>query len=512
MSLPTSVDTLVIGGGTGGAVCAGLLAEHGAESVLLVEAGPDYGPFDDGHWPADLLDARAIPLSHDWGFNSGTALTGRVLDFPRARVVGGCSAHNGCTAVLGARADYDEWERLGATGWGAREMEPLLEMVRARFRVRRYSLEELAPAQAAFVKAGQSVGLPLAEDLDTIEASVGVGPMAANIVDGIRWNSSFAFLDPVRGNRRLTIAGDCLVDRVVVENGVATGAAVIRGGTRHEIRASRVILCAGAYGTPSILLRSGIGPAQDLERIDVPVTVDLPGVGANLLDHPCTQMDFLGSEAFAQAMRDGDWPDEQAVARAKSSLCDEGPYDLHVFIVAGANSGHPGLPPISIYGGAMKGRSQGRLTLRDAQPDSLPLIDPRYLSDPEGHDETVLREARELMTRMTRVPELAQMLGQEAAADKPMAENVVNYCHPAGTSRLGAADDREAVVGPDGTVHGVDQLYVADSSLMPTITRGNINLPTAAIAARIASLVLDIDPAVLANAAARDQTATSLTE
>ena len=117
--LPTETGTLVIGGGTGGAVCAGLLAEHGTEPVLLLEAGPDYGALADDRWPAELLDARSIPLSHDWGFDSGSALRGRVLDFPRARVIGGCSAHNGCTAALGARADYDEWEAAGNVGWGA---------------------------------------------------------------------------------------------------------------------------------------------------------------------------------------------------------------------------------------------------------------------------------------------------------------------------------------------------------------------------------------------------------
>lgn len=504
MTLPVETDTLVIGGGTGGAVCAGLLAEHGTGSVLLLEAGPDYGPIQDGRWPADLLDARAIPLSHDWGLDSGSALGDRVLDFPRARVLGGCSAHNGCTAAVGARVDYDEWEAAGAPGWGARAMEPLLALVRERFRVCTYSVDELGPAQAAFIEAGQAVGLPFAEDLDTLEASVGIGPMAANIVDEIRWNSAFAFLDPARASGRLTIAGDCLVDRVIVRDGAAVGVIAYRAGTRYEVRASRVILCGGAYGTPAILLRSGIGPAADVRRLEIPVVADLPGVGANLLDHPCTQMDFAGSPEFAAAMRERAWPDEQSVARARSSLCDDGPYDIHVFIVAGANSGHPNLPPISIYGGAMKARSRGRVTLRDSRPDSLPLIDPGYLSDPDHHDEIVLEEARELMSEMTDNPRLARMLGPASPARGAIADTVVNYCHPAGTCRLGSPDDRDAVTSAKGAIHGIDGLYVADASVMPTITRGNINLPTAAIAARVVSLVLDIDPAGLARAAASD--------
>ena len=174
-------------------------------------------------------------------------------------------------------------------------MTPLLEMVRDRFRVRTYPMSELTPAQAAFVRAGQIVGLPYADDLDSLEAGVGVGPMAANVVDGTRWNSAFAFLDPVRDNQLLHIASDFLVDRLIIEHGVVTGVIAIKDGVRSTVRAARVVLCAGAYGSPAILLRSGIGPAADLKRLGIPLVVDLPGVGANLLDHPCTQMDFRGS-------------------------------------------------------------------------------------------------------------------------------------------------------------------------------------------------------------------------
>jgi choline dehydrogenase-like flavoprotein len=495
--LPPETGTIVIGGGTGGAACAGLLAEHGTEPVLLLEAGPDYGALIDGRWPAELLDARYIPLSHDWGLDSGSALPGRVLDFPRARVMGGCSAHNGCTAALGARTDYDAWEADGNEGWGSKDMTPLLEMVRERFRVRTYSMDELTPIQAAFVSAGQSVGLPFADDLDTLEAGVGTGPMAANIVNGVRWNSSFAFIDPVRSNPLLRIAGNVLVERLIVERGVVKGVVAIRDGTRAEVRAARVIVCAGVYGTPALLLRSGIGPAADATRLGIAVVADLPGVGENLLDHVCAQMDFRGSSEFATSLTSRGWsPDEQCVARARSSRCDDGPYDIHVFMVAGANSGHPNLPPISMYGGAMKARSAGRVTLRDSNPESLPLVNPRYLTDPEGHDQAVLLEARELMAEISREAGLAKLLGPLATGGE-LVDSVVNYCHPAGTCKLGPPDDPNAVVGPDGAVHGIDGLHVADASLMPSITRGNINLPTAAIAARVVCLLLGIEPARL---------------
>jgi choline dehydrogenase len=497
--IPSEVHTIVVGGGTGGATCAGLLAAHGTESVLLLEAGPDYGPFQGGHWPLDLLDARAIPLSHDWGLNSGDVYSHRVLEFPRARVMGGCSAHNGCTAVVGARADYDEWEAAGNDGWGADSMAPLLDLMRERFRVRTLTVGELTMAQAAFMQAGHTVGLPFADDLDQLEAAVGIGPMAANIVDGTRWNSSFAFVDPVRHKPNFAVMGEVLVDRVVLEHGVLRGVHIHRHGQDHFIRCQRAILAGGAFGSPAVLLRSGIGPEPELAKHQIEVAAVLPGVGENLLDHPCIQLDFEGSDTFLESVRTNSrHVDEQTVGRARSDRCDNGPYDVHAFLVAGANSGHSGLPPISIYGGAMRAKSQGRVTLKDDSPQSVTRVDPRYCTDPEGHDLAVLRQARDLLTQIAAEPRFAKVLGKpvlRTASD--FAGTVVNYCHPAGTCKMGPPTDPGAVVGADGQVHGVSGLYVADASVMPTITRGNINLPTAAIAARIVAKMLGLTPSDL---------------
>ena len=456
--------TLVIGAGTGGATLAGLLAEHGSEPVVLLEAGPDYGTRADA-WPADMLDARVVPLSHDWGYTSGTTYPDRVLDFPRAKIVGGCSAHNGCTAAVGAHADWADYP------WPMAELEPLLELVLERFRVRALTLDELTPVQRAFVEAGRAQGLPLAHDLHELTAGVGIGPMAVNVVDGVRWNSAFAFLDGVRD--RLTVRGGAHVERVIVEAGRARGA-VVDG---REVRAERVVVAGGAYGSPTILLRSGIGPADELRGCGIDVVADLP-VGENLLDHPCVALDFSGSERFRETLAATAYhPDEQTVGRARSSRCDDGPYDIHVFLVAGANTGHPGLPPISMYGGAMKARSRGRVTLHQGHTR----IDHRYLSDAEGHDLQVLTEARDLLERMAADAGFAAFLGERVTpADFDIRARVVNYCHPAGTCALGS------VVDAHGQVKGVDGLYVADASVMPTMTRGNPNLPTAVIAARIA--------------------------
>jgi choline dehydrogenase len=470
-----------------------MLAQHSGEQILLLEAGPDYGAFSSGQWPADVLDAAAIPLSHDWQLRTETG-SGGDLDLPRARVLGGCSSHNGCTASLGARADYDSWAALGNPGWDASTVEPLLRWVHSRLRVRRYRTDELTIAQSAFVDAGQRRGLPFADDLDDLDAGVGIGPMPVNIVDGVRWNAAFAFLDPVRDRPGLLIAGNCLVRRVLAENSRAVGVEVDAPEGRRTVRAHKVVLAAGAYHSPAVLLRSGIGAADELTELGIRPVADLPGVGRHLLDHPCVQLDFHGRDGLLDELAVLPWhPDEQTVGRARSSLCDDGPYDIHVFMVAGANSGHPGLPPISLYGGAMRAISTGAVTLRSPDPTVNPQVDHRYATDDAGHDRTVLTESLELLSQMAAEPGLAGVLGRSADTIDPL-DRIVNYCHPAGSCKLGPATDPDAVVDAHGAVHGLTGLYVADASIMPSITRGNPNLPTAMIGARTAADLLQLAP------------------
>jgi choline dehydrogenase len=503
-TLPAEAGTIVVGAGTGGAAFTGTLAANSTDSLLLLEAGPDYGAFADGRWPADVLDAKAVPLSHDWHLTT-TDMSGGELDLPRARVVGGCSAHNGCTISLGAREDYDDWARRGNPGWEAATIEPLLDRAHELFRTRRYQMAELTTAQAVFVSSGVRAGLPFADDLDDIEAAVGIGPMPVNIVDGVRWNAAFAYLDPVRPAEHLTIRGNVVVRRVVFDGPRAVGVEVAdASGVVRTIRAGRVVVAAGAYHSPALLLRSGVGPADALAPLGIRAVVDLAGVGGHLLDHACVQLDFHGKEGLLEELAQTAWnPDEQTVGRARSSRCDAGPYDMHVFMVAGANSGHPGLPPISLYGGAMRAVSEGTVTLRSADPESPPVIDHRYGTDPAGHDRAVLGEALDLLTRMTTDPELAAILGRRANSDRDPLSRIASYCHPVGTCAMGPENDPSAVVDATGRVHGLANLYVADASVMPSITRGNINLPTAAVGARMAAGLLNISPADAAAASRR---------
>lgn len=501
-SLPTSVDTLVIGGGTGGTAFTGVLAAHSDESILLVEAGPDYGHFADRRWPADMLDALNIPLSHDYDLATSEQDVTPGVDLPRARIIGGCSSHNGCTASIGAAHEYDEWATAADDArWASDEVVPLLEWARERFRVSHTTMEELTPPQRAFVEAGISAGMPLDFDLDDIAAGEGIGPMPVNIVDGVRWNGAFAFLDAVRSRPNLRIAGGVQAERIVIDDGAVTGAWLLVDGERMLVTAKRVVIAAGAYHSPALLLRSGIGPRDELAALGIETVVDLAGVGKHLLDHSCVQLNFAGRAGLVDELRALPFhPDEQTVGRFRSTVCDDGPYDIHVFMVAGENSGHPGLPPISLYGGAMRARSEGEVTLGADLDVVSPVIDHRYGTDADGYDRQVLSEALQLLRTMAAHEGLAEMLGEEVTDGTDPLDRIVNYCHPAGSCKMGAASDPEAVVDGAGQVHGVRGLLVADASIMPSITRGNINLPTAMIGARVAATALDISPEAIARA------------
>jgi choline dehydrogenase len=246
--IPDQIDVLIVGGGTGGASLAGIIAKETKLSVVLLEAGPDYGPIDGNRWPRDLLDARELAYSHDWGYE-GVAhpSQGQPLPFHRARVIGGCSAHNYCIALIGHRRDYDHWAELGNPGWDWDSVRPAFERAKGAMAIRIPQEPELTPYHAAYIEAARSFGIPRVTDLNHPDESVGIAPIPFNIYDGIRWNSAFAYLDPVRERPNLTIVDHVLVDRVVVENGRVVAVVAVIGGERRTVAGGRVVLCAGAY-------------------------------------------------------------------------------------------------------------------------------------------------------------------------------------------------------------------------------------------------------------------------
>jgi choline dehydrogenase len=499
---PESVDTLVLGGGTTGAVVAGLLADGSDESVLVIEAGPDYGPYGEGGWPSDLLEARDLCESHGWGLDSGSTYPDRVVPFERARVLGGCSSHNGCAAIWGCAADYDAWAAAGNDGWASDDLLPLFSRANERMRVRIPALNEVQPFQRAFLDAAPKVGIPLVNDLNDFAQPIGIAPSPVNITHGVRWNSAFAYLDPVRDRDNLTIIGNTLVDRVLIEDGRVVGAVVLEPSGPTTIAAKRVIVSGGSYGSPAILQRSGIGATGDLAPLGIETVVELPGVGRNLHDHPAVLLSLRANQALVNRMEEfalHHWlPEEQVIAKARSSRCTE-EFDIHIYPV-----GTPYNDPkrerwdFFVPVACMTPKSRGELTIVSTDPNVPPAIEHRYATDPD--DIAVLVDAIALMRRMFAEDPLVSMVEETSPGPELgdpdelagwIARNVVHYYHPVGTCRMGPATDPDAVVDSRGKVHGVDGLYVADCSIIPIIPRANTNIPAVMIGERIASWLME---------------------
>lgn len=403
-------DVIVAGGGTAGAVVTARLVEAGLR-LALVEAGPDYGSYRSGRWPRELLAAGALPDTHDWGYR-GQGAGGQPLAFERARVIGGCSAHNGCAQLAGWRGDYDAWAAAGCPGWSSNELLPWFAKAADRLRVRQFSPEEIQPFQRGFLAAAVAAGVPQTDDLDDLDGEVGCGSEPVNVVDGVRWNTAFGYLDPVRDRRELTVVAEATVERVLIANGQAIGVRATVGGQPVELRADLVVLSAGAYGTPEILLRSGIGPGADLREHGLAVQADLPGVGANLHDHPASQLEFAGTERlrgelerFARTY----WlPEEQTLAKIASPMAD-GPFDLHVYPWVEPDDTQPTGWRCVVPVGLLTPRSRGRLRLRSADPAERAEVDHAYLT--EAPDVAALAHGVRWALRVVRHPELAAYLG-----------------------------------------------------------------------------------------------------
>jgi choline dehydrogenase len=467
-------------------VIAARLAAEGIDVVLL-EAGPDYGPHGTPGWPEDLLDATTLALSHDWGYTSGD---GRWA-YERARVIGGCSAHNGCIAAIGHRADYDAW---GLPGWTADDVAPLYRTAVENMRVRVYGEDEVVPFHRHCLEAAQGLGWRMASDLCDLDANDGFGLESVNVVGRTRWNAAFAYLDPVRHLGNLRIVDRALVDRIEERHDdVAIHA--IRDGAPCAIRAGRVVLAAGAYGTPTILQRSGIGDPERLRAAGVAPVHDLPGVGANLHDHPLVLVDrAIGAALQADidtAKARGFLPEEQTLGKAVSSQAADGLYDLHLFPVLAADQSHELHGRVGVVASCVTPLSRGRIDIVSADPEAHPAIDHGYLGDAAGHDLAVLRDGVALANRLLDHPAVADHVGDavtDLSTDDAIRAAVAHYYHPVGTARMG--DDPLAVCDARGRVHGLERVIVGDVSLFPQIMRANTNLPAVMTGERIARTLI----------------------
>ena len=489
-------DVVVIGGGTAGAVIAARLVQGTSKAVLLIESGPDYGSFAEQRWPSQLLDARSLPGGHDWGYvnSANTGRPGHLLE--RARVIGGCSSHNGCAAIWGSRVDYDNWAALGNDGWSTDELLPFFMLANEALRVKRISSTEITPWHQACLDTASRIGIPQVDDLNDFDEDIGMSPSPVNIVDGVRWNTAFAYLDPLRDNKRLTIQAQTQVDRLLLQNNRVHGVEAIGPAGPLTIQAGTVVICAGTYGSPAILLRSGIGPASELQSLGIETQLNR-AVGKNLHDHPAVYLKYSGSPRIVSAMLDfvargGVLFSEQTIAKFRSRYCTSA-YDLHLFPVGGqfmdqAESWEFLLPVAN-----MTPHSRGSVRLTSPDPFATLNIDTAYLSDPEGRDLTILWDGIELVREYACQEPLAGLIGEEISptieykTPEDVRSDNLHYYHPVGTCKMGPESDPAAVVNARGKVHGLDNLYVADASIMPVLPRANTNIPALVVGERIAS-------------------------
>jgi choline dehydrogenase-like flavoprotein len=533
-------DTIIVGAGTAGCLLANRLSADPGRRVALIEAGGK----DNYHWihiPVGYLYLMGNPRA-DWGFKTAEepGLNGRSLNYPRGRVLGGCSSINGMIYMRGQARDYDTWRQMGNPGWAWDDVLPYFkkhqdqwaltpeafepgafERLHARGGEWRIELPRIRwEILDAFREAAAEAGIPKVDDFNAGN-NEGCGYFHVNQRRGVRWNTSKGFLRPVRHRPNLAVETDALVERLVLEGRRVTGLVVRQNGERRTLRAAReVVLAAGAIGSPQIMQLSGIGPGEVLSKLGIAVAHDLGGVGGNLQDHLQIRCAYkvhgvkTMNERFQSLVQRAGFAAQYLLTR--SGPMTMAPSQLGAFVKSDEARDTPNLqyhiqpltlpkfgepldpfPAFTASVANIRPTSRGWVRITSPDPAAHPEIRPNYLSTEEDRHVAAqsIRVTRHIvsMPAMTRYRPEEFRPGPEFQTDEGLARAAgdisTTIFHPVGTCRMGS--DEAAVVDPRLRVRGLDGLRVADASVMPTITSGNTNSPTLMIAEKAAAMILE---------------------
>ena len=539
-----NADFVIVGAGSAGCAMAYRLAEAGSKVVVIEHGGTDAGPFI--QMPAALSYPMNMGL-YDWGFQTEPEphLGGRVLATPRGKVIGGSSSINGMVYVRGHARDFDHWAEQGAIGWGYADVLPYFQRMEhwhgleaahpgnPAFRGANGPLHitrgpRKNPLFDAFIEAGRQAGYPVTPDYNG-QQQEGFGPMEATIYRGQRWSAANAYLKPALKTGNVQVVRG-FARKVVIENGRAVGVEILRGGTVEVIRAGReVVLAASSINTPKLLLLSGIGGGAQLAAHGVQVVVDRPGVGANLQDHLELYLQFAASKPITLYKHWNLWGKATIGAQwlfTGKGLGASNQFEACAFIRSQAGVDYPDIQyhflPIAVrydgkaaaqghgfqaHVGPMRSKSRGAVTLRSGNPMDAPKIQFNYMSDPSDWEDfrRCIRLTREIFGQQAFVPYVKNeiqpgaALQSDAELDGFIKEHVESAYHPCGTARMGRRDDKFAVVDAECRVIGVEGLRVADSSIFPRVTNGNLNGPSIMVGEKAADHLLGRVPLPASN-------------